>query len=136
MKTKVLLVLREVLIDIIIIVLVLATAFFLLKDYYPFNVKVAEAARYTAVNINNYKVIGDIENEQEPTKNFHEATSAQIDLSQTELRYVPGSVNPFVAEQGESDLPTDTIDRSSSSRVTTSESTNTESTSGESNNEG
>ena len=113
MKTKILLTLREILIYLIIVGLLILGAYLLLRNYYPLE-KIPQASKYTVLDRDNYKVIGDIQNEQNPTV-IHDTKTPRIETDQTELRYIPGSVNPFVAERGGSDLPSDTVSKSSSS---------------------
>ena len=112
-KTKILLTLREILIYLIIVGLMILGAYLLLKSYYPTE-KIPQASKYTVLDRDNYKVIGDIQNEQNPTV-IYDTKTPRIETDQTELRYIPGSVNPFVAERGGSDLPSDTVSKSSSS---------------------
>lgn len=111
MKTKILLALRELLIYLIIAGLIILAAYFLLRNYYP-HVEVPEASRYSVLNRDGYKVVGDIQNEQNPTEIYATKTQ-ELETDQTELRYIPGSVNPFVAQQGGSDLPTGYVGQSS-----------------------
>ncbi|MBQ9279681.1 MAG: hypothetical protein IJ215_01350 [Clostridia bacterium] len=113
MKTKILLALRELLIYLIITGLLILIAFLLLRNYYP-QETIPEASKYSVLERDNYKVIGDIQNEQNPTV-VYDTKSPRIETDQTELRYIPGSVNPFVAQQGGSDLPTDIVGTSSNS---------------------
>ena len=118
MKTKILLTLREILIYLIIVGLLILGAYLLLKNYYPLE-KIPKASKYTVLDRDNYRVVGDIQNEQNPTV-IHDTKNPRIETDQTELRYIPGSVNPFVAERGGSDLPSDTVSKSSSSSSSSS----------------
>ena len=118
-KTKILLTLREILIYLIIVGLLILGAYLLLRNYYP-SEKIPQASKYTVLDRDSYKVIGDIQNEQNPTV-VHDTKTPRIETDRTELRYIPGSVNPFVAEQGGSDLPSDTVNKSSSSSSSSSD---------------
>lgn len=127
LKRTILLVLREVLIDLIIVGLIFLTAFLLLKTYYPdypSTLRIPEAAKYSKIEQERYKVVGDIQNEKHRTVK-HETSTPIIETSQTELRYVPGSVNPFVANGGGSDLPSETVSRSAGESTLPVEENNT-----------
>lgn len=111
MKNKVLLVLREILIYFIIIALVIGAAFLLLRQYYPDKVTIPSAAKYSSLEKDKYRVVGDIQNAKNATIT-HETSTNTIETSQTELRYIPGSVNPFVAQGTGNDLPSEIVNRS------------------------
>ena len=102
---------REIGISLLIIALVVTGGFFLFKESYPSGLEVPEAKQYVKLKREDYKVVGDIQNAQNPTEIFA-TTSPELDLYQTEIRYVTGSVNPFVSEGSQTDLPTEVVSTS------------------------
>lgn len=102
------LVVKETLISIALILAVLGVGYFVFQGKYPLDVQVEEATQYVKLAREDYKVVGDIQDAQGRTES-HEVKSSELDLYQTEIRYVPGSVNPFVADNSNNDLPTETV---------------------------
>ncbi len=101
-------IIQEVLICTVIVALAVGVNAFLFVKQYPSGVEVPEAAKYSAIKKDNYKVIGDIQNAQNPTE-IYDASISQLETYQTEWRYQPGTTNPFEASQPVNDLPSDYI---------------------------
>ncbi len=113
-KRKTLLILKEIGIILVIIILVVVGGYFAFKDYIPYNLSVPEAAQYAQLVRSNYKVVGDIQDAQDATETFS-TSPTELEIYQTEIRYVPGTVNPFKNNAGENDLPSETVTSSSNS---------------------
>lgn len=111
MKENVLFVLKEVLICLGLVVIALGLNAFLFKDYLANKVVVQKANTdaYASVDRSKYIVINaDIQDEQNPTKKY-ETVDGELDIYTTELRYIQGTINPFVSAGSISDIPTETI---------------------------
>lgn len=129
-KRKTLLILKEIGIILVIIILVVAGGYFAFKDYIPYNLSVPEAAQYAQLVRSNYKVVGDIQDAQDATETFS-TSPTELEIYQTEVRYVPGTVNPFENNAGENDLPSETVTSSSNSESYIGEYTYYENVSGD-----
>ena len=82
-----------------------------LKKFAPMDVEVEKAKTnvYASIDQEKYVVINaDIQEEQNPTQKYETANS-QLDTYQTEYRYVPGTINPFVSNGSVNDLPTEVV---------------------------
>ena len=69
---------------------------------------VPAANEYASIDQNKYKVVGDIQDAQNATQTY-EASSSQIEDFLTESRYTPGTINPFVSNSSENDLPSEVV---------------------------
>lgn len=105
-------VLKEVGIVLLIIVIVVGGVLFVFKDKVPLDVDVPLVAKYETIDKSKYPVVGDIQDAQNETE-IYEASMNELDQSQTEVRYVPGSINPFVGDTSTTDLPFDVISQNS-----------------------
>ncbi len=105
---KALLILKEVAIILLVIVVVGGAGFFIFKDYVPYKMEVPPAEKYVNLTRENYKVVGSIQDAQDATETFSTSPS-ELEIYQTEIRYIPGTVNPFKGENGDNDLPSETV---------------------------
>lgn len=111
MKENTLFVLKEVAMCLGLAVIAVGLNVFLFKDYIVANVEVEDAKTnaYAAVQRDKYILIGEgIENAQNPTQKY-ETLDNELDVYATELRYIQGTINPFVSEGSDSDLPTEVV---------------------------
>lgn len=95
------------------VVLVTAgVAWLLFSDKYPFELEAPEAKTYSKLDRTKYQVSASgIEDEENP-KEIFTTSSTELESNQTEIRYVPGKVNPFDAQNGNSNLPTEVVSTS------------------------
>ena len=111
MKENILFVLKEVMLCIGIAIIAVGLNIFLFKNYFMNNVTVdsAKTELYAAIDKSKYVLINaDIQEEQNPTQKY-ETVNEELDNYQTEYRYVPGTINPFMSSENSSDLPSETI---------------------------
>lgn len=113
-KKRKLLILKETGIILMIIILAVVGGYFAFKDYIPYNLAVPEAAQYAQLVKSNYKVVGDVQDAQNPTETIS-TSPTELEIYQTEIRYVPGTVNPFEGGTGDNDLPSEVVSSPSSS---------------------
>lgn len=115
MKEDVLFVLKEVGICLGLVTISLGLNTFLFKDYVTNDVVIenAKVDMYASVPRNKYVVIdADIQDEQNPTQKY-ETVDGELDAYTTELRFIQGTVNPFVSENSDFDIPSEMISSSS-----------------------
>lgn len=110
-KKKILLTIKEVAIILTIIVVVVFGGLFAFKNYIPYNMEIPDAEKYVQLVKSNYQVVGDIQDAQDATETFS-TSSSELEIYQTEVRYVPGTVNPFKNGGGENDLPSELVSSS------------------------
>ncbi len=111
MKENTMLVLKEVAICLGLVVIALGLNVFLFKDYLTNDVQIEKAKTdiYASVQRDKYIVINaDIQDEQNPTQKY-ETLTGELDTYTTELRYIQGTINPFVSNDTGSDLPTEMV---------------------------
>ena len=111
MKENTLFILKEVAICLGLAIIAVGINVFLFKDYIVANIDVEEANTnaYAAVKRDRYNLIGEgIEDAQNPTQKY-ETVDGELDVYTTELRYIQGTINPFVSESSDSDLPTEVV---------------------------
>ena len=111
MKDNTLFILKEVAICLGLAVIAVGLNIFLLRDYTAVDVTVEKAQTdlYASIDQSKYVVINaDIQEEQNPTQKYETANS-QLDTYQTEYRYIPGTINPFVSNGSVNDLPTEIV---------------------------
>lgn len=111
MKENTLFVLKEVAICIGIAIIAVGLNVFLFKDYIVANVEVEDAntKAYAAIKKETYAVKGTgVESAQNPTQKY-ETVDGELDLYTEELRYIQGTINPFVSNASTSDLPTEVV---------------------------
>lgn len=111
MKENTLFILKEVAICLGLAIIAVGINVFLFKDYIVANIDVEEANTnaYAAVKRDRYILIGEgIEDAQNPTQKY-ETVDGELDVYTTELRYIQGTINPFVSESSDSDLPTEVV---------------------------
>lgn len=111
MKENTLFILKEVAICLGLAIIAVGINVFLFKDYIVANIDVEEANTnaYAAVKRDRYVLIGEgIEDAQNPTQKY-ETVDGELDIYTTELRYIQGTINPFVSEGADSDLPTEVV---------------------------
>lgn len=105
---------REIGYTILIIAFVVGGGFFFFKDKHPQKIEIPVAKQYVKLDQSKYQVVGDIQNAQNATQTF-ETTTSELDIYQTEVRYVQGSTNPFVANNSQTDLPSEVVSSSNTS---------------------
>ena len=111
MKDNILFVMKEVAICIGLVAISLGLNVFLFKDYVSedITIETAKTGAYTSVERDKYIVINaDILDAQNPTQKY-ETASGELDAYASELRFIQGTVNPFISEDGGSDLPSEMI---------------------------
>lgn len=111
MKENTLFVLKEVGICIGLVIIAIGLNVFLFQKYLTSDVVVESAKTdlYSAIDQKRYVLINaDIQEEQNPTQKY-ETENKQLDDYQTEYRYVPGTINPFVSTDSVNDLPTEIV---------------------------
>ncbi len=111
MKENTLFVLKEVGICIGLVIIAIGLNVFLFQKYLTTDVVVESAKTdlYSAIDQKRYVLINaDIQEEQNPTQKY-ETENKQLDDYQTEYRYVPGTINPFVSTDSVNDLPTEIV---------------------------
>lgn len=116
---KVLAILKEIAIVIVVIVVVSFGGLFLFKNYMPYNLEVPKAGQYVKLERENYKVVGDIQDAQDATETFS-TSSSELEIYQTEIRYVPGTINPFSSNDGENDLPSEVVNTTQTNSLSAS----------------
>lgn len=117
MKENVLFVLKEVMICLGLVAISLGLNAYLFKDYVTNDV-VLETAKvdvYNSVDRDKYIVINaDIQEAQNPTQKY-ETVDGELDAYASELRFIQGTINPFISEDSVSDLPSEMIGSSGDS---------------------
>ncbi len=111
MKDNTLFIVKEVAICLGLAVIAVGANIFFLRNYAPLDVKVEKAKTdiYASIDQKKYVVINaDIQEEQNPTQKY-ETENSELDIYQTEYRYIPGTINPFVSSGTENDLPTEVV---------------------------
>ena len=111
MKDNTLFIMKEVAICLGLAVIAVGANIFFLKNYAPIDVTVEKAKTnlYASIDQSKYVVINaDIQEEQNPTQKY-ETADKQLDNYQTEYRYIPGTINPFVSTDSVNDLPTEIV---------------------------
>ena len=111
MKDNTMFIVKEVAICLVLAVLAVGANVVFLKKYAPtdVNVEKAKTELYASIDQKKYVVINaDIQEEQNPTQKYETANS-QLDTYQTEYRYIPGTINPFVSTGSVNDLPTEIV---------------------------
>ena len=119
-KKKILLTIKEVAIILMVIVVVAFGGLFVFKNYIPYNIEIPNAEKYVQLVKSNYQVVGDIQDAQDATETFS-TSSSELEIYQTEVRYVPGTVNPFKNGGGENDLPNELVNSSNYTQSQTSD---------------
>ena len=111
MKENTLFILKEVGICLGLVIIAVGLNVFLFQKYLPTDVVVESAKTnlYSSIDQKRYVLINaDIQEEQNPTQKY-ETANKQLDDYQTEYRYVPGTINPFVSTDLVNDLPTEIV---------------------------
>lgn len=111
MKENTLLVIKEVVFCILLVIVAVGLNIMLLYKYMVVGEKIetAKTDLYSSIDQKRYVVINaDIQEEQNPTQKY-ETADKQLDNYQTEYRYIPGTINPFVSNDSVNDLPTEIV---------------------------
>ena len=111
MKDNTMFIVKEVAICLGLAIIAVGANVVFLKKFAPMDVEVEKAKTnvYASIDQEKYVVINaDIQEEQNPTQKYETANS-QLDTYQTEYRYVPGTINPFVSNGSVNDLPTEVV---------------------------
>ena len=111
MKDNTMFIVKEVAICLGLAIIAVGANVVFLKKFAPMDVEVEKAKTnvYASIDQEKYVVINaDIQEEQNPTQKYETANS-QLDTYQTEYRYVPGTINPFVSTGSVNDLPTEIV---------------------------
>ncbi len=102
---------KELFIAVLMIALILGIGYLLFKSQIPFlSSDVPNPVKYASINKSEYSIVGDLENETDPTKSY-ETTNSNLRELETERRVHTGAPNPFVMYDGttEGDLPTEKV---------------------------
>ena len=111
MKDNTMFIVKEVAICLGLAIIAVGFNIVWLKKYAPIDVNVEKAKTevYASIDQKKYVVINaDIQEEQNPTQRYETANS-ELDTYQTEYRYIPGTINPFVSTGSVNDLPTEVV---------------------------
>ena len=101
-------ILQEIGICLVIAFVAVGVNVFLFKDLFFEELAVPAANEYASIDQSKYKVVGDIQDAQNATQTY-EASPSQIEDFLTESRYTPGTINPFVSNSSENDLPSEVV---------------------------
>lgn len=111
MKDNILFVIKEVAVCLGLVAISLGLNAFLFKDYITEDVplETAKTETYNSVEREKYIVINaDIQDAQNPTQRY-ETVDGELDAYASELRFIQGTINPFISEDSGSDLPSEMI---------------------------
>ena len=104
-------IIKELFIAFIMVALILGIGYMLFKSQIPFlSSDIPNPVKYASINQSEYNIVGDLENETDPTKSY-ETTNSNLRELETERRVHTGAPNPFVMYDGttEGDLPTEKV---------------------------
>ena len=101
-------ILQEVGICLVIAIVAVLVNFVLFKGVFFSELDVPAANEYASIDQSKYKVVGDIQDAQNATQTY-EVSSSKIEDFLTESRYTPGTINPFVSNSSENDLPSEIV---------------------------
>jgi hypothetical protein len=108
MKSTVIKLLKEIGISLLLLVVLSAVIILAFYDKIPFRKEIPEPITYKNIDLSQYGVRGDVENETAATKRY-ESNNSEFELFETELRYLPGKINPFSEITATTDLPTEVV---------------------------
>lgn len=103
----------EVGVSLVMIAVAVGINWFLFKDDVAMDIEVPEHKAYASVttgtNNKSYDIVGADKITAKNETETYEANSSELELYQTEIRYVPGTANPFESNSSESNLPNETV---------------------------
>ena len=103
-------ILKELGIAIVLMGIMFAVGMFLFRNQLPFiSSDIPNAVKYEPINMADYDIKGDLEDETDPTKTY---TASNNSLRSMEKEYLimTGSANPFSSNgDSEQDLPSETV---------------------------
>ena len=106
-------VLKEIVIAIVLIGIVFGIGFWLFREQIDFlSASVPNAVTYKSVDLAQYDIKGDLENQKDPTK-VYQATTGSLKNLETLRKVHTGSPNPFsgkLDEDAETDIPSERVD--------------------------
>lgn len=110
-------ILKELGIALLFLLLILAVLAFVFYDKVPFAKQVPEPVDYANINRDDYKARGDLEEQANATQVF-ETSSSQLEEYLTEKIVSPGRFDPFNPINSVSDIPSDIVNASQTTRNT------------------
>ena len=114
-------ILKEIGIAIVILGLLLLLGFFLFRDHMPFlNSDIPNPIDYKGINYADFDIVGDLEDQTDPTKRY-EATTGNLRTLEQDRKVHTGAPNPFVASTAESDIPSERVSIDNSANPTEKE---------------
>ena len=106
-------VLKEIVIAIVLIGIVFGIGFWLFREQIDFlSSSVPNAVTYKSVDLAQYDIKGDLEDQKDPTK-VYQATTGSLKNLETLRKVHTGSPNPFsgkLDEDAETDIPSERVD--------------------------
>lgn len=102
-------ILKETAIAIVALALVALLVWLLFQEQLPFLGKtVPDPIEYAEINLKDFDIEGDIENEYNPTQ-IYEVTQEHLKGYETEGYVSTGAINPFTSQNSEPDVPTERV---------------------------
>lgn len=102
-------ILKETAIAIVLLGLVVLVVWLLFQKQIPFiNGEIPEAIDYAEINLKDFDIQGDIEDETNPTQTFA-VTQEQSKSFETDRYVATGTPNPFTSASTTSDVPTERV---------------------------
>jgi hypothetical protein len=108
MKSTVIKLLKEIGISLLLLVVLSAVIILAFYDKIPFRKEIPDTISYKNIDLSQYGVRGDVENETAATKRY-EASNSEFEVFEIESRYLPGKINPFSEITATTDLPTEVV---------------------------
>jgi hypothetical protein len=108
MKSTIIRLFKEIGISLLVLIALSAVIVFAFYNKIPFQKEIPETITYNNIDLSQYGVRGDVENETAETKRY-ESNYGEFDLFETERRYLPGKINPFSGITATTDLPTEVV---------------------------
>lgn len=108
--SKAWIVIKEIIFSILLIGVALGLNYYLFMNLNLDDEKIVSSAEYTKIEQDRFRVInGNIQDVQNPTLTYA-TTSNELEDYQSDYRYIPGTINPFITSDSTNDLPTELVE--------------------------
>ncbi len=122
---------KEIGIAIVILALLLFVGFMLFRSQMPFlNSDIPNAIEYKSLDMAQFSIEGNYENETDPTK-IYEASNGSLRTLEQDRRIHTGAPNPFVSSKAEPDIPTEKVSIANSANNKEGDNSSAEASTGE-----